>query len=118
MFSRKDVAAAAKDLAAHLALVDDVAGLQKMQKEMADAIAKLNDRIKDVEVEMRALKAEVKFDAIKETQQLVNSVQGALYDKLTDLTVRVSQVEKDDFKTSLASLTSRELRGDEDSPPA
>lgn len=118
IFSRKDIAAAAKDIASHLALVDDVAGLQKMQKEMADAIAKLNDRIKDVEVEMRALKAEVKFDAIKETQQLVNAVQGALYDKLTDLTVRVSKVEaQDDFKTPLVRL-GREMREDEDSPPA
>lgn len=93
MFSRKDIAAAAKDLAAHLALVDDVANLQKMQKEMADAIAKLNDRLKDVEAEMRVLKAEVKLDAIKETQQMINSVQGAFYQKLTDLTVRVSALE-------------------------
>jgi hypothetical protein len=48
MFSRKDVAAAAKDLAAHLALFDDVANLQKMQKEIADAIAKLNDRLIEI----------------------------------------------------------------------
>jgi predicted nucleic acid-binding Zn-ribbon protein len=93
MFSRKGVAEAAKELAAHLAVVDNVANLQKMQKEMADAIAKLNDRIKDMEANMRALKAEAKFEAVKETQQMLNSVQGAFHDKLTDLTVRISTME-------------------------
>jgi wobble nucleotide-excising tRNase len=93
MFSRKDVAAAAKDLAAHLALVDDVASLQNMQKEMANAIAKLNERIKDIESEIKILKAETKLDAVKETHQIVNAVQGAFHDRLTDLTVRLSRVE-------------------------
>jgi predicted nucleic acid-binding Zn-ribbon protein len=93
MFSRKAVAEAAKELAAQLTVVDDVANLQKMQKEMADAIAKLNDRMKDMEGNIRASKAEVKFEAVKETQQMLNSVQGAFHDKLTDLTVRIARVE-------------------------
>jgi predicted nuclease with TOPRIM domain len=118
MFSRKDVAAAAKDLAAHLALVDDVAALQKMQKEMADAIAKLNERLKDTEAEMRVLRAEAKLDAVREAQQMINAVQGALYQKLTDLTVRVSALEgRHDSKAPLLRLHSAELQDEERSPP-
>jgi len=54
---------------------------------------------------LRALKAEIKFEAMKETQQMLNSVQGAFHEKLTDLTVRVAQLEKqDDPKAPVISL--------------
>jgi predicted nucleic acid-binding Zn-ribbon protein len=106
IFTRKGVAEAAKELAAQLAVVDDVANLQQMQKELADAIAKLNDRIKDLEAEMRALKAEVKLEAVKETHQMLHTVQGAFHEKLTDLTVRLAQVEGQyEAKAPLLALT-------------
>jgi chromosome segregation ATPase len=106
IFTRKGVAEAAKELAAQLAVVDDVANLQEMQKELADAIAKLNDRIKGLEAEMRALKAEVKLEAIKETHQMLHTVQGVFHEKLTDLTVRLAQVEGQyEAKPPLLALT-------------
>jgi predicted nucleic acid-binding Zn-ribbon protein len=92
-FSRKGAAETAKEIAAHLSLVDDVANLQKMQKELADAIARLNDRLKDFEVELRTLKPEVQLAAMEKTTQMVQTVQGAFHEKLTDLTVRISKLE-------------------------
>ena len=69
--------------------------LQQAQKEIANAISALDSRIRNMEADMRALKAETKFDALKETQQMINAVQGAFNDKLTDVSVRLSRVENE-----------------------
>jgi wobble nucleotide-excising tRNase len=110
MFKRKDVADAAKDFAAHVSVVDDVAHLQSMQKEMSNAIAKLNDRITNIEAEIRVLKAEVKLDAVREASQMVSAVQGAFHEKLTELTVRISHAERD--RTHLMALPKSGGRGE------
>jgi hypothetical protein len=117
MFGRKDFASAAKDFAAHFALVDDVANLQKMQKELADAIAKLHDRIKDMESDLKVLKAEVKLESLRETQQMVSAVQGAFHDKLTSITVRISQLENNHHASPLAALPPTVKRVDTDTTP-
>jgi predicted nucleic acid-binding Zn-ribbon protein len=96
MWSREKIAKTAQEIADHLALVENVKALQQGQKEMANAIAALGSRIGNIEADMRAMKSEVKFEAIKETQQMLNAVQGAFHDKLTDLTVRVSHFEGGD----------------------
>jgi predicted nucleic acid-binding Zn-ribbon protein len=114
IFTRKGVAEVAKEVAAQFTLVDDVANLQQMQKELADTIAKLNDRIKDIESEMRVLKAEVKFEAVKETQQMLNAVQGAFHDKLTDLTVRIDRVENQTNSRAPIVALPKVMMGDDD----
>jgi predicted nucleic acid-binding Zn-ribbon protein len=92
-FSRKGAAEVAKDISAHLTVVDDVANLQKLQKEMADAIAKLSDRINRIEAAMQTVKVEAQLEAVREANRTIQSVQGAFFEKLTDLTVRLSHVE-------------------------
>jgi hypothetical protein len=92
-WSREKIGKTAQEIANHLMLVENVKALQQGQKEMADAIAALADRIRGLEADIRALKAETKLEAIKETQQMVNAVQGAFHEKLTDLTVRVAHME-------------------------
>jgi hypothetical protein len=93
MLGREKLGKGARELADHLMLVENVKALQQGQKEIADAISLLNDRIRAVEAELRAARAEIKLEAIRETQQMLNSVQGAFHEKLTDLTVRVAQTE-------------------------
>jgi cell fate (sporulation/competence/biofilm development) regulator YmcA (YheA/YmcA/DUF963 family) len=92
-WSREQIGKTAQEIADHLMLVENVKALQQGQKEMANAIAALDDRIRKIEAGMIVVKAEAKFEAIRETQQMLNSVQGAFHEKLTDLTVRVAQVE-------------------------
>jgi cell fate (sporulation/competence/biofilm development) regulator YmcA (YheA/YmcA/DUF963 family) len=90
VFSRKKVAEAAQELADHLKLIDHVKALQTGQKEIGEAIAKLGDRIRDIEREMSVLKAETRLEALKEAQSVVYAVQGNLNQRLEDLAVRIA----------------------------
>lgn len=92
-WSREKIGKAAQEIADHLMLVENVKALQQGQKEMANAIATLDDRIRKVEADLRVVRAETRLEAIRETQQVLNSVQGAFHEKLADLTVRVVEVE-------------------------
>ena len=98
-------------------LVENVKALQQAQKEMANAISVLDGRIRNMEADMRAIKAEAKVDALKETQQVLNAVQGAFNDKLTGITVQVSHLEgpKAPF-ISLAKSISSDGAAGEDQP--
>lgn len=93
MWPRDGIAKAAEEVAKHARLVEHVEALQVGQKEMAKAIAALGDRMTALEAELRAARAEIKLDAVKETQQILNSVQGGFYDKLSDLSAKVSQLQ-------------------------
>jgi cell fate (sporulation/competence/biofilm development) regulator YmcA (YheA/YmcA/DUF963 family) len=93
VFSRQKLAEAAKELADHLQLVENVKALQVGQKELADAVRALGDRIKTLETEMRATKAETLREAAKETQSTINSVQSGLYEGIKDLAVQVARLE-------------------------
>lgn len=93
MWSREKIGKAAQEIADHLALIENVKALQVGQKEIANAVAALGSRIGSIEGELRAMRAEIKLEALKETQQMLNSVQGAFHEKLTDITVRVSRIE-------------------------
>jgi predicted nucleic acid-binding Zn-ribbon protein len=119
-FSHEKIGKTAREIADHLMLVENVKALQQAQKEMANAIAALGDRIRKMETDMRAVKAEAKFEAIKEAQQMLNSVQGAFHDKLTDLTVRIVQVERlEHSRSPLIALSKLAApSGDGEIPPA
>jgi hypothetical protein len=95
-WSREKIGKAAQEVADHLMLVENVKALQQGQKQMADAIALLDTRLRQIEADMRAVKAEAKFEAIKETTHMLQSVQGAFHEKLTHLTVKVAQLENGD----------------------
>src|SRR5262249_46255395 len=50
-------------------------------------------RMHNLEAEIRALRAEPTKEAIKETQQMVNAVQGEFFRRLENITVRVALME-------------------------
>ena len=92
--SRERIEKAAQEVADQLMLVEHVKALQQGQKQMADAIALIDGRLRQIETDMRAVKAEAKLEAIKETNQMLQSVQDAFHDKLALLTAKVAQFEK------------------------
>jgi hypothetical protein len=89
LFSREGASKFAKDVADHLEVIGNVKALQQGQRELADALVKLGDRIRAVEMEMQVLKAETRLEALKESQLVINSVQGALNQRMQDLAVKV-----------------------------
>jgi hypothetical protein len=91
-FSKQKIAEAAKELADQLQVVEHIKELRTGQKELADSIAALGDRIRAIETELRALKAETLLEAVKQTQNIVNSVQGGLNQRIQDLAVQVDRL--------------------------
>jgi hypothetical protein len=94
-FGRKAIAEAAKEVADQLQVVEHVKALQTAQKELADAIKLMGERIRDLELEMRVLKADTKLEALKETQIIVNGVQGGLNQRIENVAVKVAMIERD-----------------------
>jgi cell fate (sporulation/competence/biofilm development) regulator YmcA (YheA/YmcA/DUF963 family) len=90
MFGREKIAEAARELADHLQIVENVKALQQGQKEISDAIMSLDDRIRTMEIEFRVLKAETTTQAIKETTLIVNAVQGSLNQRIEELAIKVA----------------------------
>jgi hypothetical protein len=101
MFSRKQIAEVAADIASQLRVIDDIKALQVGQKELADTLELLGDRLRKVESELRALKAETILDALKETQAVVNAVQGSFNQRIETLAVKVALMEGDRPKSML-----------------
>ena len=65
-------------------------------EQMADAIALIDIRLRQLEADVPAAKAEAKFETIKEAAHLLQSTQGVLHDRLTHLPVNVAQLENRD----------------------
>jgi cell fate (sporulation/competence/biofilm development) regulator YmcA (YheA/YmcA/DUF963 family) len=110
MWGREKIVEAAKELANHLQMVEHVKALQQGQKEISLAVASLNDRISEMEVTLRALKAETKLEAIRETQAMVNAVQGRFYERLEGLSIKVAAVESRALDHEEQTSTLRKLR--------
>ncbi|BGE85688.1 hypothetical protein Ms3S1_21240 [Methylosinus sp. 3S-1] len=58
--------------------------MQEAQKKLADAINALNQRLRSLEVELKLMRADVRVDALQETQSIVNSVQGGLNQRIEE----------------------------------
>lgn len=93
MFSRSRAASVAQEVVDHLKLIENVKALQTGQKEMADAIARLNDRMHSIEADMKVLRSEIKLEALQEAQKVVWAVQSGLNDRVQDLAVKVGVFE-------------------------
>ena len=95
MWGRDQISKAAQEVADHLQIVEHVKALQQGQRDLSNAVARLDDRIRNIEINLRALKAETALDAIKETQSIVNAVQGSLNQRIENLAVKVAILDKD-----------------------
>ncbi len=93
IFSRKGIAEAAKELSDHLQLIEHVKALQAGQKELADAIAAIGQRLNKLEAELHSVRSDTKLDAIREVQVIVNGVQGTLNQRIETIAVKVALLE-------------------------
>ena len=69
-----------------------IENLEQGQRRLADAVEILDRRVREVEAGIREARAEIKLDAIKESQTIVNAVQGQLYGELRSLAVTVDRL--------------------------
>jgi hypothetical protein len=95
MFSRDKIAKAATEIADHLQLIDNVRALQQAQKEIAQTVNALSQKIWEMQSELRGLRAEVTLAAMKETQSIVNAVQGGLNERMESMAVRLAIAERE-----------------------
>ncbi|MGO9742330.1 MAG: hypothetical protein ACLPN5_12615 [Roseiarcus sp.] len=110
LFGRDKVAKAAQDFADHLKLVENVRAPQVAQKELADEMGRLDERVRAVESELRAAKAEIRSDALRETQNIVNAVQGGLNQRIQDLAVDLAILQHETGSTRLERPSARAKR--------
>jgi hypothetical protein len=94
MWGRSNIGKTVEELTDHLRLVDHVRALQEGQKEIAEAIRAVSQRLTSVEAEFRILKAETQRDALREVQQAVHAVQGSVHDELTRMATRLVVLEQ------------------------
>ena len=94
IFGRGKAAEVAQEFADHLKLIDNVKALQQGQKELADAISLLNQKVNHIEADIKSLKAEIKFEALKEAQAVVWSVQSEFNQRIQDIAVKVGVLEQ------------------------
>jgi predicted RNase H-like nuclease (RuvC/YqgF family) len=69
-----------------------IENLEQGQRQLADAVAALDRRLREQEASLREARAEIRLDAVKETQAIVNGVQGQLYNELRSLAVSVDRL--------------------------
>ena len=82
-----------------------IENLEQGQRRLADAVEILDRRVREVEAGLREARAEIKLDAVKETQAIVNGVQGQLYGELRSLAVAVDRLGRG--TTTIADATGR-----------
>lgn len=66
--------------------------LEDGQKQIVDALSALDKRVRELEAGLREAKSDIRLEALRETQHAVNSVQGTIYEKIVDLSVRVDRL--------------------------
>lgn len=108
-FNRKQAADIAEEIVDHLKLIENVKALQTGQKEIAMAVAKLGEDVRRLEIDMTALKSEIKYEAMKEAQSAVLSVQSSFNERLQDIALKMRDIE---YATGRISLESPKFPND------
>lgn len=76
------------------AVFSKIEELRDAQKSIVDVIEKQDKRLRELEASFRELKSETKFEAIKETQAIVNAVQGQLYNEIRTLSLNLDRLAR------------------------
>ena len=71
-----------------------IENLESGQKHLADALTALDKRVRELEAGLREAKADIKFEAIKEAQMIVNSVQWQLYQRLNEVSIGLDRLDR------------------------
>ena len=79
---------------------EKIANLEEGQKRLADTLAALDGRVRELEAGLREAKSDIKLEAVKEAQATVNGSQGQIYQRMVDIETRLSGI-KSDIATAL-----------------
>lgn len=91
-----------------------IESLQEAQKQMMSVIESQDKRLRELEASVREVRSEVKFEALKETQNIVNAVQGQIYNEIKSLSIAVDRMERGNIPESTAEA--HEIDGSEHQP--
>jgi hypothetical protein len=117
LFGRDKLAKYTDEVGAYLKVIDHIKELQAAQREMADSIQRVGDRVQALEIEFRALKAEIRTETLRETQSIVNAVQGQFYKNLQDIAVDVAVLRQQTRSGNDSALKLRAPSSDGAEPP-
>lgn len=70
--------------------------IERTQRDLASAIERMDNRLREVEAGLREARAEIKLEAVKEAQSIINSVQSGLYSKIIDISAQVQNLSHRD----------------------
>ncbi len=73
-----------------------IEALRQSEGMIFDQLKELDAGLNELRADLRVLKAEARADAMRETQTVINSVQGEFHRQLRDLAVRIDRLERRD----------------------
>ena len=94
MFGSERVTRLAKLITDVHEALSKIENLQNGEKMLADRLERLSREIAEVRAELRASRAEIRLEALKEAQFVVNSVQGGFHEQMTALALRLDRLER------------------------
>lgn len=68
--------------------------LEQGQKLIVTELSELEKRVRELEASLREAKSDIRLEAVKETQTIVNAVQGQLYGRITDVSVEIDRIKR------------------------
>lgn len=72
---------------------EKISQLEQNQKTIAEALGKIDARVRELEAGLREARAEIKLEAVKEAQGTVNGAQSQLYQKLYEIETALRDVK-------------------------
>ena len=71
-----------------------IENLEQGERRLVDTVDALDKRVRELEAGLREARADIKLEAVKETQSIVNSVQGQIYQKISEVSVQLERLER------------------------
>ena len=84
---------------------EKIQNLETGQRTLADTLDRLDDRVRTLEIELRAARAEIKDASREIAVNTVNGAQGQFMDRIVDLEIKVAKAsdELSDLRTVRAT---------------
>ena len=71
-----------------------IENLEAGQKQLTEVLGALDKRVRELEAGLREARSEIKLEAVKETQSILNSVQGRMYEEIKDVAIALDRLNR------------------------
>lgn len=71
-----------------------IENLEAGQKQLTEVLGTLDKRVRELEAGLREARSEIKLEAVKETQSILNSVQGRMYQEIKDVSIALDRIRR------------------------